>query len=56
MDINLLRTVLLLVCFSVFVGIALWALGQGQRGRFAEAARLPLDEDCAVEAQEGTKR
>jgi cytochrome c oxidase cbb3-type subunit IV len=56
MDINLLRTLLLLVCFCVFVGIALWALGKGQRSRFAEAARLPLDEDCAVEAQEGTKR
>ena len=56
MDINLLRTLLLLVCFCVFVGIALWALGKGPRSRFADAARLPLDEDRLGETHEGSTR
>jgi cbb3-type cytochrome oxidase subunit 3 len=53
MDVNLVRTVLLLACFAVFVGISLWALGSGRRDRFAEAARLPLDEDTGPRRQEG---
>ena len=49
MDVNTLRTVLTLACFAVFVGIVVWAYGSGRRGRFDEAARVPLMEDERIE-------
>ncbi len=45
MEINLLRTVLTVLCFAAFVGIAIWAFGPGQRKRFDEAANLPFADD-----------
>ncbi len=44
MDINLLREVVTVLSFASFVGIVAWALHPGNRERFEEAARLPLDE------------
>ena len=47
MDVNELRTVMTVVCFVLFVGIVVWAWSSGQRERFSEAARIPLEEDGA---------
>jgi cytochrome c oxidase cbb3-type subunit 4 len=49
MDVNTLRAVLTAACFVIFVGIVLWAYGGARRERFAEAARLPLEEDASLE-------
>ena len=45
MDVNTLRAVLTALYFLVFAGIVVWAWSGARRERFAEAARLPLDED-----------
>jgi cytochrome c oxidase cbb3-type subunit 4 len=46
MDVNLLRVLVTVVSFLVFVGIIAWALSPRNRARFDEAARLPFDEDA----------
>ena len=45
MDANDLRAVFTLVMFILFVAIVLWAFSARNRERFAEAARLPLDDE-----------
>ena len=45
MDINLLRSIVTVVAFSVFVGIVVWAWSSRNKARFEEAARLPLEDD-----------
>lgn len=45
MDVNILRTLITAAGFVAFVAIVLWAYGRGRRERFAQAARLPLDDD-----------
>lgn len=45
MDINLIRSLITLVAFLVFLGIVWWAYGPGQRDRFEQAARIPFDDD-----------
>ena len=51
MDVNTLRAVLTALCFLIFVGIVAWAWGGARRLRFAEAARLPLEEEERLEAR-----
>lgn len=45
MDANDLRGLWTLLSFLVFVGIVVWAYSGSRKARFAEAARLPLDDD-----------
>jgi cytochrome c oxidase cbb3-type subunit 4 len=45
MDVNTLRTGLMLVCFAVFICIVAWAWSGSNRSRFHEAARVPLEDD-----------
>jgi cytochrome c oxidase cbb3-type subunit 4 len=45
MDINLLREASTVVSFGVFVGIIWFAAHPGNKKRFDEAARLPLEEE-----------
>jgi cytochrome c oxidase cbb3-type subunit 4 len=45
MDINLIRTILTVTAFAVFIGIVLWAWSGRRRAAFDEAARLPFSED-----------
>ena len=45
MDINLLRGVITVVTFIVFVGIVVWAWSGRNRARFEEAAQLPFEQD-----------
>ena len=47
-DVNTLRAILTALCFLIFIGIVAWAWGGARRLRFAEAARLPLEEDERV--------
>jgi cytochrome c oxidase cbb3-type subunit 4 len=47
MDLNELRTALLVINFAVFIGIVVWAYSRGSKQRFDEAARLALDDDPA---------
>lgn len=42
---NLLREATTVVSFAIFVGVIWFAVHPGNRKRFDEAARLPLDED-----------
>ncbi len=44
MDINLLRSIVTVVTFLVFIGIVLWAWSTRNRARFDEAARLPFEQ------------
>jgi cytochrome c oxidase cbb3-type subunit 4 len=48
MDVNELRTLLLVVNFAVFVGIVWWAYSGKRKQRFDEAAMLPLDDEPAA--------
>ena len=45
MDINLLRSIVTVVAFIVFIGIVIWAWSRRNQARFEEAARLPFEQD-----------
>jgi cytochrome c oxidase cbb3-type subunit 4 len=45
MDINDARSILTVLSFACFVGIALWAYSGRNKARFDEAANLPFDDD-----------
>lgn len=45
MSYEAVRAISMLVMFVVFVGIAVWAWSGAQRERFAQAARLPLEDE-----------
>lgn len=45
MDVNTLRIVATLLAFGTFLGIAAWAYARGNRARFEEAGRIPLEQD-----------
>ena len=45
MDINLLRSIVTVVAFVVFIGIVVWAWSACNKARFDEAARLPFEQD-----------
>lgn len=45
MDINLLRSLLTVLLFAVFVGIVIWAWSDRNRQRFHEAALLPFADE-----------
>ncbi len=45
MDINLLRSIVTVVAFVVFIGIVVWAWSARNKARFDEAARLPFEQD-----------
>ena len=45
MDINLLREAVTVFSFLAFVAIVAYALYPGNRRRFDEAARLPMEDD-----------
>ena len=45
MDINLLRSVVTLISFVVFIGIVIWAWSRRNQARFDEAANLPFEQD-----------
>ena len=48
MDINDLRSVVTLVSFAVFAGIATWAWWPGRRSDFEQAANLPFHDEGAA--------
>lgn len=48
MDINLLRIVMTVASFAVFIGIVWFAVNPRNRARFDDAAHLPLREDDHV--------
>ena len=50
MDVNTLRILLMLFCLGVFLVIVAWAWSGGRREPFAEAARLPLEDDAPATA------
>lgn len=45
MDINELRTILLVLCFLAFTGIVYWAYSPRSKRRFDEAANLPFADE-----------
>jgi len=47
MDVNDLRSLITVVAFAAFIGIALWAWSGRRRERFDAAARLPFDDEAA---------
>ena len=42
MDINVLRSIVTVGAFLLFIGIAVWAYWPARRARFEEAAKLPF--------------
>lgn len=44
MDINLMREAVTVLSFTAFLGVIAYAVHPGNRKRFDEAARLPLEE------------
>jgi cytochrome c oxidase cbb3-type subunit IV len=47
MDVNSLRVLVTLLSLAAFVGIVIWAWLRRNQAAFAQAARLPLDDDDA---------
>ena len=45
MDVNLLREAVTVLSFATFLGIVWFAASPGNKKRFEEAARVPLDDD-----------
>ncbi len=52
MDVNILRIVVTLVSFAVFLGIVRWALSRQNAASFDEAAQLPFLDGEAGSPQE----
>ena len=46
-DVNVLRILVTVVSFLVFVGIVVWALSRRNQAAFDEAAQLPFQESKA---------
>ncbi|MGA8052149.1 MAG: CcoQ/FixQ family Cbb3-type cytochrome c oxidase assembly chaperone [Burkholderiales bacterium] len=44
MDINLIRSIVTVVTFAVFLGIVWWAYAPSRRERFERDGQLPFDE------------
>lgn len=45
MDINLLRSVIMVAALAAFLGIVWWAYAPARRARFERDALLPLNDD-----------
>jgi cytochrome c oxidase cbb3-type subunit 4 len=45
MDINLLREIVTVASLGCFLGIVAYAVHPGNRERFEQAARMPLEDD-----------
>ena len=45
MDINLLRSIITVVSFALFIAIVFWAYSDRSKAAFDQAARLPFDEE-----------
>jgi cytochrome c oxidase cbb3-type subunit IV len=50
MDVNTLRTAVMVLSFACFAGIWAWAWARGNRARFAEAALLPFEDEATPAA------
>lgn len=49
---NLAHTILTVALSIIFIGIVLWAYSGSRRQRFADAARLVLEDDVDVNASD----
>ena len=45
MDINDLRSIITVLIFLLFIGIVVWAWSRRAQTEFAEAERIPFEED-----------
>ena len=45
MDINVLRSVVTVATFAIFIGIVVWAWSRRNAASFEEAAQLPFQQD-----------
>jgi cytochrome c oxidase cbb3-type subunit IV len=52
LDLNDLRSIVTLISFVAFCGIAAWAWSRRNRERFDEAARLPFEEDYTSQREQ----
>ncbi|HEY0663988.1 MAG TPA: cbb3-type cytochrome c oxidase subunit 3 [Thiobacillaceae bacterium] len=55
MDSGTLSGIVTVVFIAVFIGIVWWAFSKGNRQRFEDAGRLPIDDDDAP-AKQGDKQ
>ena len=53
MELNTLRIIMTILSFAVFGGIVWWAVNPANRARFAEASRIPLDDDMELSPGKG---
>lgn len=56
MDISVLRTLVTVLSFAIFIGIVWWALAKSNRTRFEEAAMLPFADDDTAQLKEKASR
>ncbi len=45
MDINILRSITMIIGLVAFIGIMIWAWSAKNKERFDEAAKLPFEQD-----------
>lgn len=45
MDINILRSITMIIGLVAFIGIMIWAWSAKNKERFEEAAKLPFEQD-----------
>ncbi|HSQ04092.1 MAG TPA: cbb3-type cytochrome c oxidase subunit 3 [Burkholderiales bacterium] len=55
MDLELLRPLMTVILFCVFMCIVMWAWNGKQRERFGAAARLPLEDDDTAFERSGRR-
>jgi cytochrome c oxidase cbb3-type subunit 4 len=53
MDYSLFSSLMTVVMLAVFIGIVAWAYSGKRSADFAEAARVPLEDDAAPDARNG---
>lgn len=56
MDLIDLRSLFTVLAFASFIGIVAWAWSGRRTADFAEAARMPLDDDDRPDAPAGARR
>lgn len=45
MDVNILRSIVTVISFLVFIGIVAWVWSRRRTGEFEKAANLPFEHD-----------
>jgi len=55
-DINVLRSIVTVSLFALFIGIIIWAWSKNRKQEFEEAANIPFEGNDISEELQGSKK